>query len=235
MVPGIFFGWHKKGMIHAKIAYHRSRCTPSSDLSRNQLRRYGRSNIFVESLETATEKSGDLLMAVGEGALELSDVRGGLGALIVGHVPGCQDDGEIAMFNSVGIGMQDLAISRLIYDAAQQEGWGCLPIWLHGIGTASGKASPSRHPWTNSGSSSCARTSMPRLRAIPSPHLRASFQRSAVEALDWRKSGPTAALLTGQDAHLKRTGVAHDVVAIDLTEHPGLAELMASFRPPVLS
>jgi hypothetical protein len=67
------------------------------------------------------------------------------------------------------------------------------------------------------------------------PIYAASFLRSAAEGLQWRKTDPTAALLAADDAQFKRKGAAGDVVGIGLTEHPGLAELVATFRPLVLS
>ncbi|WP_311214846.1 MULTISPECIES: ornithine cyclodeaminase family protein [unclassified Arthrobacter] len=84
----------------------------------------GRSKVFVDSTETAVQKSGDLMLAVSEGAISLDDVRGELGAVISGQIAGRDNDDDITLFNSVGIGMQDLAIGRLLYDAALRNGLG---------------------------------------------------------------------------------------------------------------
>ncbi|MBT2554496.1 hypothetical protein [Arthrobacter sp. ISL-5] len=67
-----------------------------------------------------TQKSGDLLMAFSEGAVTVRDIRGELGQVVARQVPGRRDEADITMFNSVGIGMQDVAIGRLLYDAAVQ-------------------------------------------------------------------------------------------------------------------
>jgi alanine dehydrogenase len=83
-----------------------------------------RSDVFVDNMETAVEKSGDLLMAVAEGAMSISDVRGELAAVIAGQLAGRSNDKDITLFNSVGIGMQDLVIGRLLYDAAVRHGYG---------------------------------------------------------------------------------------------------------------
>jgi alanine dehydrogenase len=53
-----------------------------------------------------------------EGAVSLGDIRGELGQAVAGQVPGRRDEGDVTLFNSVGIGMQDVAIGRLLYDAA---------------------------------------------------------------------------------------------------------------------
>lgn len=83
-----------------------------------------RSSLFVDSIATATEKSGDLLMAVGEGVISLDHIQGELGRVIAGQIPGRRSETEITLFDSVGIGMQDVAIGRLLYDAALQQGLG---------------------------------------------------------------------------------------------------------------
>ena len=73
-----------------------------------------RSSLFVDSIATVTEKSGDLLMAVGEGAVGLDHIRGELGGVVAGEIPGRRDPAEVTLYNSVGIGMQDVAIGRLL-------------------------------------------------------------------------------------------------------------------------
>ncbi|MBT2597666.1 ornithine cyclodeaminase family protein [Arthrobacter sp. ISL-72] len=80
--------------------------------------------VFVDSMDTARIKSGDLLLAVRDGTMELSDVAGELGGVIAGTTPGRADDSDITLFNSVGVGSLDLAIGRLLFDAAQERGLG---------------------------------------------------------------------------------------------------------------
>ena len=84
----------------------------------------GRSRVVVDSLETALSKSGDLLLAVDEGALTAADLAGDLGQVLVGAVAGREYAEQVTLFNSVGIGLQDLAIGRLLYDAALSRGVG---------------------------------------------------------------------------------------------------------------
>ena len=84
----------------------------------------GRSRVVVDSLETALSKSGDLLLAVDEGALTAADLAGDLGQVLVGAVAGRESAEQVTLFNSVGIGLQDLAIGRLLYDAALSRGVG---------------------------------------------------------------------------------------------------------------
>ncbi len=41
-----------------------------------------------------------------------------IGAVLVGAVPGRRDDGEITLFDSTGLAIQDLAIATAAYEAA---------------------------------------------------------------------------------------------------------------------
>lgn len=44
---------------------------------------------------------------------------GDLGQLLNGSIPGRKNDGEILLFETVGIGIQNLITAKRIYDAAQ--------------------------------------------------------------------------------------------------------------------
>ncbi|WP_256388468.1 ornithine cyclodeaminase family protein [Humibacillus sp. DSM 29435] len=83
-----------------------------------------RSSVFVDSLPTALAKSGDLLGAIKEGALGPGYAPVELGAVIIESAPGRQYPSEITLYDSVGLGLQDLAIGRLLYDAALDQGVG---------------------------------------------------------------------------------------------------------------
>ena len=76
------------------------------------------SRIFVDSMDTSVEKSGDLIIPVHEGAMAFENVQAELGDVVAGTKPGRTADEEITLFNSVGIGLLDLAIGRLLYDKA---------------------------------------------------------------------------------------------------------------------
>ncbi|WP_026556081.1 ornithine cyclodeaminase family protein [Arthrobacter sp. 35W] len=77
-----------------------------------------RSRIFVDSRPTAAEKSGGIIIPVKEGALSFDDIVAEIGDVAAGFHPGRTADDDITLFNSVGIGLQDLAIGRLLYDKA---------------------------------------------------------------------------------------------------------------------
>lgn len=83
-----------------------------------------RAKIFVDSRSTAVEKSGDLIIPVQEGAIIFDDVEAELGCVVAGSHCGRTGEDDITLFNSVGIGILDLAIGRLLYDRALESGAG---------------------------------------------------------------------------------------------------------------
>jgi ornithine cyclodeaminase/alanine dehydrogenase len=83
-----------------------------------------RARVFVDSLPTARAKSGALIIPVAEGAMTFEDVAAELGDVVTGTRAGRQGDDDVTLFNSVGIGLQDLAIGRLLYRAALKRGVG---------------------------------------------------------------------------------------------------------------
>ncbi|WP_319446590.1 MULTISPECIES: ornithine cyclodeaminase family protein [unclassified Mycobacterium] len=78
-----------------------------------------RSRVIVDSHSTAMVKSGGVLMAIAEGAIIEDDVRTELGHVIVGACEGRSSDGDITLFESVGMGLQDLATAQLVIAHAQ--------------------------------------------------------------------------------------------------------------------
>ncbi len=83
-----------------------------------------RSVVVVDSVGTTLTKSGDTLLAIAEGAITQDAVGTELGEVIAGRAPGRRDDRDITLFNSVGIGLQDLAAARLLIDKARANGIG---------------------------------------------------------------------------------------------------------------
>lgn len=84
----------------------------------------GSARLVVDSRATALAKSGDVLLAISEGHLNESDVNLELGDVIVTPTLGRRSDDDITLFNSVGIGLQDLATARILVDAATAAGLG---------------------------------------------------------------------------------------------------------------
>lgn len=83
-----------------------------------------RARLVMDSVATALHESGEVLMALADGAIDRDDVRTELGQVIVGAAPGRTGDTDITLFNSVGVALQDLAIGSLLVERARQAGVG---------------------------------------------------------------------------------------------------------------
>lgn len=85
-----------------------------------------RASIWVDDRATARTKSGDLLRAIAEGAISETDVVGTIGEVVAGRVRGRRSTDEITLFDSVGIGAQDVAVADVFIRAARERGLGTL-------------------------------------------------------------------------------------------------------------
>jgi ornithine cyclodeaminase/alanine dehydrogenase-like protein (mu-crystallin family) len=76
----------------------------------------GRARIFVDSREAALAEAGDLLLARVEGSISDEDIVGELGELLDGRITGRRDAGEITLFKSLGLAIEDAAAAALLLD-----------------------------------------------------------------------------------------------------------------------
>jgi hypothetical protein len=68
--------------------------------------------------------SGEVMSPLAVGAVARGHVADELGSVLAGTTPGRSGDDAITLFNSVGVGLQDLAGVRLLIDRARAEGIG---------------------------------------------------------------------------------------------------------------
>lgn len=83
-----------------------------------------RSKIVCDSVAACLVEAGDLLIPIEEGALDKSDIRGGLAEVIGGQLPGRESDEEITLFKSVGLAFQDAGTALETYRKARAMGLG---------------------------------------------------------------------------------------------------------------
>jgi len=83
-----------------------------------------RARLFVDRRESTLNESGDFLIPRREGAIDDGHIRGELGELVLGRVPGRQTESEVTVFKSLGLAVEDVAAARLIYDNALATGAG---------------------------------------------------------------------------------------------------------------
>jgi ornithine cyclodeaminase/alanine dehydrogenase-like protein (mu-crystallin family) len=83
-----------------------------------------RSRMFVDSRESATNESGDFLLAREEGAIGDDAIVGEIGEVLAGKVKGRRNDDEITLFNSLGVAVEDLATAHHVTARALDRGVG---------------------------------------------------------------------------------------------------------------
>jgi len=79
-------------------------------------------SLFVDRRESTVNESGDYLLALKDGA----DVRikAELGEILTGAAQGRSSPGEITLFKSLGLAVEDLAAAQLLHEKARREGVG---------------------------------------------------------------------------------------------------------------
>jgi len=80
--------------------------------------------VYFDSMEAVLSEAGDIQIPLEDGTITMDDFTGDLGEVILGRIPGREDDDEIIVFKTVGIGTQDLVTAKRIYDKAVDKGIG---------------------------------------------------------------------------------------------------------------
>jgi ornithine cyclodeaminase/alanine dehydrogenase-like protein (mu-crystallin family) len=79
--------------------------------------------IVVDSLEQAKTECGDLLWLEARGSFRWSMVNE-LSEVVAGNIVGRNSEDSITVFESMGIGLEDIAAAQLVYKKAQEQGIG---------------------------------------------------------------------------------------------------------------
>jgi ornithine cyclodeaminase len=77
-----------------------------------------RARVVVDSRDAALAEAGDLLIPIGEGAIDESHIDAELGEIVLGLSGPGRAGREITFFKSVGSAAQDMAVARRIVDHA---------------------------------------------------------------------------------------------------------------------
>jgi ornithine cyclodeaminase len=80
--------------------------------------------VFVDRRESAESEAGDILIPVKEGRIGLSHIKGEIGEVIIGKVPGRTAPTEITLFKSLGLAVEDLASASYLMARAREAGVG---------------------------------------------------------------------------------------------------------------
>jgi ornithine cyclodeaminase len=85
-----------------------------------------RARVFVDRRESALNESGDILLAIRDGAIDAGHIAGELGEALVGQVDGRTDSEQVTLFKSLGLAVEDVAAARAVVEAAREAGAGTI-------------------------------------------------------------------------------------------------------------
>lgn len=94
---------------------------------------FSRCRVVVDFHEQVLGEAGDLMAAIREGAYEEAAIHGELGQVVAGNIPGRESSGDITLFKSVGVAIEDVACAAHIYEEAKKRGLG-RPVRLQDAG-----------------------------------------------------------------------------------------------------
>jgi ornithine cyclodeaminase/alanine dehydrogenase-like protein (mu-crystallin family) len=81
-------------------------------------------SLFVDRRESALNESGEIIAALEAGAIGPEHILAELGEVLVGSHQGRTSDGELTLFKSLGLAVEDLAAAELVVARARAEGVG---------------------------------------------------------------------------------------------------------------
>jgi ornithine cyclodeaminase/alanine dehydrogenase-like protein (mu-crystallin family) len=81
-------------------------------------------SLFVDRRESTVNESGDYLRAVEERGIGPDHIRAEIGELLAKAHPGRKSDGELTLFKSLGLAVEDLAAAELAVTRARERGLG---------------------------------------------------------------------------------------------------------------
>jgi ornithine cyclodeaminase len=84
----------------------------------------GRAVFFLDTDGGCRVGSGDIAIPLASGVLKEDQIKGEIGAVILGRVAGRQSHDEITVFKSMGVAAQDLCLASALLDKAEAEGVG---------------------------------------------------------------------------------------------------------------
>jgi ornithine cyclodeaminase len=83
-----------------------------------------RARLFVDRRESTLNEAGDFLLARADGAVSDDHIVGEIGAILIGRLAGRRSADEITLFESLGLGVEDVAAAHHVYERARQRGRG---------------------------------------------------------------------------------------------------------------
>ena len=81
-------------------------------------------SFFTDRRESCLNEAGDFILAAAEGAVGPEHIKAELGEVLAGMHPGREHEDELAVFESLGIAVEDLASAELVVRRARERGFG---------------------------------------------------------------------------------------------------------------
>ena len=78
-----------------------------------------RARVFVDSRAGALKEAGDLLLPIGEGAIDASHILGELGEVVLERRRGRERHSDVTIFKSLGMAVEDVVAARLVLHRAR--------------------------------------------------------------------------------------------------------------------
>jgi len=83
-----------------------------------------RAKVVIDHHEASLAEAGDLLIPLRQGRMTEDHIYAELGEIAAGRRAGRETRGEITLFKSVGVAVQDVAAAGAVLEAAQRRGLG---------------------------------------------------------------------------------------------------------------
>jgi len=83
-----------------------------------------RARLVVDHIPAALDEAGDIIIPLQQGLITREHIQAELGELVAGTKPGRTSPGEIILFKSVGVAVQDLAAATRALAEAERQGLG---------------------------------------------------------------------------------------------------------------
>lgn len=83
-----------------------------------------RADLYVDSRDAALVEAGDIVLAIKNGAIGPSHIKGELGEVVARTCEGRRADNRVTIFKSLGLAVEDVAAAHLVYERARAKGMG---------------------------------------------------------------------------------------------------------------
>jgi ornithine cyclodeaminase/alanine dehydrogenase len=80
--------------------------------------------VVVDSRAATLSECGDCMIPIGEGLFAAGHVSDELGEVLTGAKPGRSEPGQLTIYQSCGIAVQDVAAAKMVFDKARSAGLG---------------------------------------------------------------------------------------------------------------